>query len=40
MEMNNEARQGNIIYIVRWWVGSDKGMIYWEKSYLFIGLGS
>ena len=40
MEMNNEARQGNIIHIVWWWVGSDKGMIYWEKSYLFIGLGS
>ena len=40
MEMNNEARQGNIIHIVWWWVGSDKGIIYWEKSYLFIGLGS
>ena len=40
MEMNNEARQG-IIYIECLVVGGFcKGMIYWEESYLFIGLGS
>ena len=39
--MNNEARQGNIIYIECLVVGGFcKGMIYWEESYLFIGLGS